>query len=199
MSVNNTGDSLGTSSRGYLKTTKFNTGSIRLLFICAVYFYFFISASGQLVDRIKYYNVTGKDTAEFNANWSAKVTAQGFLGYCLWQPFMNHSYIQTRWGYKASKLNLKVHVTLTLPKPKYPYNMSTQKRYEYSKLIQKIYDHEYAHRKNKIIFYNQYVREFNRLPAYRTVREMNTATNQLLWKLYNETKVKDALFDRVSH
>ena len=200
MGVNNVGNSLGTNSRGYLKTTKFNTGSIRLLFICAVYFYILISsANGQLVDRIKYYDVTGRNTADFNANWQGKVAAQGFLGYCLWQPFMSHSYIQTSWGYKPSKLNLKVHVTLTLPRVKFPEDMPTATRYDYSQLIQKIYNHEYQHRRLKIEFYNQFVKEFNRLPAYRTIGEMNQATNKLLWKLYNNTKAKDAWFDRNSH
>ena len=96
MSVNNTDDGrIGTSSRGYLKTTKFNTGSIRLLFIIAVYFYFLIYASGQLVDRIKYYDVAGETTEEFGRNWNRIQQAQGFQGYCWWKPEMNHSHIQT--------------------------------------------------------------------------------------------------------
>jgi len=199
MSVNNTGDRIGTSSRGYLKTTRFYTGSIRLLFILAVYFYFFISAEGQLVDRIKYYDVTGKTTAEFTANWVATIRAQGFQGYCLWQPVMKHSFTKTRQGFKASSLDLKVYVTLTLPRVKFPDEMPTSTRHEYSQQIQHIYNHEYAHRKYKIQFYNEFLRLYNRLPAYRTQEGLYGATNALLWKLHRDTVARDAFFDMKAH
>lgn len=199
MSVNNTDGRIGTSSRGYLKTTKFNTGSIRLLFIIAVYFYFFIFANGQLVDRIKYYDVAGETTEEFGRNWNRIQQAQGFQGYCLWQPVMKHSHVQTRWGFKASNLNLKVYVTLTLPRVKYPYDMPRETRLAYSKQIQHIYAHEYTHRAFKVQFYNEFMRDYNKLAAMRTSQGLYAETNRLLWKHYNNTKAKDAHFDRNGH
>jgi len=200
MSVNKVDSSLGTSSRGYLKTTKFNTGSIRLLFIIAIYFYLFISASGQLVDRIKYYDVSGKTAEEFGRNWNAVQHAQGFQGYCWWKPVMNHSHVQTRWGCKASNLNLKVHVILTLPRVvKFPDDMSEDVKAEYIHRIKTIYAHEYKHRAFKIEFYNEFMRDYNRLPHFRTAGELYNQTNKLLWKHYENTKAKDAFFDMKAH
>ena len=200
MSVNNTDDGrIGTNSRGYLKTTKFCTGSIRLLFIVAVYFYFFISANGQLIDSVKYYHIKGDTAREFTFNWFRIQKAQGFRGYCLWQPKMNHSYIKTPNGYKATKLDLKVYVELTLPRPHYPYDMPTMTRSDFSDKIQKIYDHEYTHRAFKIQFYNEFLREFKRLPPARTSDSLYRMTNNLLWKHYNHTKAKDAFFDKNGH
>ena len=201
MSVNNNDYRIGPSSRGYLKTRgRFSIGSIRLLFILAIYFYFFISASAQLVDSIKYYDVTGNTTREFVRNWNSIQKAQGFQGYCLWKPEMKHFHVRTFQGqYKATRLNLKVYVQLTLPRPKYPYDMPQETRYWYSKKIQQIYDHEYKHRAYKVEFYNQFMRDYNNLPTYRSTRELYGATNNLLWKHYNNTKAKDARFDRNGH
>jgi len=199
MSVNNTDGRIGTNSRGYLKTTKFNTGSIRLLFIIAVYFYFLICANAQLVDRIKYYDVTGETTAEFGKNWNATQLKLGFQGYCWWKPVMSHSHIETRWGYRPSNLNLKVYVTLTLPRVKYPYDMPHETRVYYSQRIKAIYDHEYRHRAFKVQFYNEFMRDYNRLPAMRSSQGLYNETNRLLWKHYNNTKAKDAHFDRNGH
>ena len=199
MSVNNIDDdSLGTSSRGYLKTTKFNTGSIRLL-LFVVYFYFLIFVNAQLVDKVKHYHIKGETTKEFTLNWFRIQNTQGFAGYCLWQPKMNHSYIQTRRGYKATKLDLKVYVTLTLPRPHYPKNMPTMTRFDFSERVQEIYLHEYTHRAYKLQFYNEFMREFNQLPAARTVGGLYDMTNKLLWKHYERTKAKDAYFDRNGH
>lgn len=200
MSVNNSDGRIGPSSRGYLKTNgKFYIGSIRLLFMLAVYFYLFISASGQLVDKVKYYDVTGNTTEEFVRNWWTIQGKLGFQGYCEWQPIMNHTHIRTPHGFRASRLNLKVNVTLTLPRAKYPYDMPEVTRTWYNKRIQEIYNHEYTHRAFKVQFYNEFLQDYNRLPAYRTADGLYNATNALLWKHYNNTKAKDARFDKNGH
>lgn len=197
MSVNNNDYRIGPSSRGYLKARgRFYTGSIRLLFIFVVYFNFLIYANGQLVDKVKYYDVTGGTAEEFTQNWHRIQRTLGFRGLCEWQPKMNHSHIQTRWGYKPSILNLKVYVTLTLPRFKYPYSMPSVTKDWYNRQLQMIYNHEYKHRAFKIEFYNQFIRDYNRLPAYRSVDALYGATNQLLWRHYNNTKAKDAQFDK---
>ena len=112
---------------------------------------------------------------------------------------MKHSHIQTPLGFKASNLNLKVNVLLVLPRPFYPADMPTMTRYDFSKRIQGTYDHEYTHRAFKIQFYNNFVRDFNRLPAMPTVDGVYLAANRLLWKHYNQTKANDAFFDRNGH
>ena len=43
------------------------------------------------------------------------------------------------------------------------------------------------------------MRDFNRLPAMQNTDALYAASNQLLWNLYNNTKAKDALFDRNGH
>ena len=199
MSVNISDNRIGPSSRGYLVTTKLNTGSIRLLFICAVYFYLFISAQGQLVDRVKYYDVRGNTTREFVANWHRIQNAQGFAGYCLWQPIMNHSHIHNSFGFRASNLNLKVYVTLTLPRVWFPEDMPSITRDHFVRQVREIYAHEYKHRQYKIEFYNEFMRDYNRLRSYRTRQELYNETSRLLWKHYNQTKAKDAFFDRNGH
>jgi predicted secreted Zn-dependent protease len=199
MSVNNIDDSLGTSSRGYLKTTKFNTGSIRLLFISAVYFYLFISAQGQLVDKIKYYDIKGDTAREFTQNWLRIQNELGFAGYCLWQPKMSHSYTHNSFGFRASNLNLKVHVTLTLPRIYLPEDMPSQTRDFYIRQVREIYAHENVHRQFKIQFYNEFLKDYNRLRSYSTTHQLYDETNKLLWKHYNQTKAKDARFDANGH
>ena len=196
MSVINTNDGIGLNSRGCLKTIKwFNTGPIRLLFIF-VFLNFNISAHAQLVDSVKFYDIKGKTTKEFAQNFFRIQNAQGYQGLCSWQPMMSHSYIQTRFGFKASNLNLKVNVLLVLPRPFYPDNMPTMTRYDFEKRIKLTYEHEYTHRAFKIQFYNNFVRDFHRLPPMPTVDGVYFAANQLLWKHYNQTKANDALFDK---
>ena len=196
MSVINTNDGIGLNSRGYLKIIKwFNTGPIRLLFIF-VFLNYYISAHAQLVDSVKFYDIKGKTTKEFVQNFFRIQNAQGFRGYCWWKPIMKHSHIQTPLGFKASNLNLKVNVTLVLPRPFYPKNMPTMTRYDFEKRIKFTYEHEYTHRAFKIQFYNNFVRDFNRLPAMPTVDGVYLAANRLLWKHYNQTKANDALFDK---
>jgi len=173
--------------------------SLRLLILVAAYFGCLKCAHAQLVDRIKYYDVTGATTREFVHNWHAIQRQQGFAGYCWWQPKMKHGFVRTPWGYRFTNLDLKVYVTLTLPRVKYPSDMPIETRHFFSRQIQDIYDHEYTHRKYKIEFYRQFVQEFNRLPAMQNTDALYVASNRLLWKLYNETKAKDALFDRNGH
>ena len=196
MSVINTNDRIGLNSRGYLKTIKwFNTGPIRLLFIF-VFLNYYISAHAQLVDSVKFYDIKGKTTKEFVQNYFRIQNAQGFRGYCWWKPIMKHSHIQTPLGFKASNLNLKVNVTLVLPRPFYPKNMPTMTRYDFEQRIKFTYEHEYTHRAFKIQFYNNFVRDFHRLPAMPTVDGVYIAANRLLWKHYNQTKANDAFFDK---
>jgi len=196
MSVINTNDGIGLNSRGYLKTIKwFNTGPIRLLFIF-VFLNFNISAHAQLVDSVKFYDIKGKTTKEFVQNYFRIQNAQGFRGYCWWQPIMKHSHIQTPLGFKASNLNLKVNVLLVLPRPFYPKNMPTMTRYDFEKRIKFTYEHEYTHRAFKIQFYNNFVRDFHRLPPMPTVDGVYLAANRLLWKHWNQTRANDALFDK---
>ena len=173
--------------------------SVKLLIIVGAYFGYLKCAHGQIVDRIKYYDVRGANTREFVRNWYAIQQKQGFAGYCLWQPFMKHDWQQTPWGIQATRLDLKVQVTLTLPRAHYPSDMPLETRRMFSRQIQEIYNHEYTHRKYKVDFYRQFHRDFSRLGAKRTRSELYEASNRLLWKLYNETKAKDALFDRNGH
>ena len=201
MSVNNVGDSLGPSSRGYLKKAegRLYIGSVRLLSFIAVYFYFLISASGQLVDEVKYYDVRGGTTKEFAHNWLRIQSNLGFAGYCLWQPKMNHSHTYTSFGYRASNLNLKVYVTLTLPRVWFPEDMPSMTRDAYARQVREIWKHEYAHRHFKIQFYDDFMKDFNRLPSYRSTQELYSQTNKLLWKHYKQTKAKDAKWDISGH
>jgi predicted secreted Zn-dependent protease len=68
-------------------------------------------------------------------------------------------FTQTPWGHKPTNLDLKVYVTLTLPRVKYPGDMPLETRRYFSRQIQAIYNHEYTHRKYKIEFYTQFVWE----------------------------------------
>lgn len=173
--------------------------SLRQLILMAACFSYLECAHAQLVDRVKHYEVRGTDTHEFIRNWHAIQRQQGFVGYCWWQPKLKHGFTRTKQGYRATNLNLKVFVILTLPRVQYPDDMPLETRRYFSRQIQAIYDHEYTHRKYKMEFYKQFVHEFNQLPVMPNAGALFAATNQLLWKLYNNTKAKDALFDRNGH
>ena len=45
--------------------------SVKLLIIVGAYFGYLKCAHGQIVDRIKYYDVRGANTREFVRNWYA--------------------------------------------------------------------------------------------------------------------------------